>query len=98
VSLPARLYLLVITVLLLAALMICIPVIVNIVREGLDRREQWRADEIELYSPDPKFEAGPPAVLDEETPDLPPGMVACPYCGATNESGFAYCGRCVSPI
>jgi len=98
VSLYVRLYLLVITVLLLAALMICIPVLVDIVREGLDRREEWQTGEREMYTPDPEFEAGPPAVLDEERANLPPGKVACPYCGATNESGFAFCGHCASPI
>lgn len=97
-SLYARLYLLGITGLLLAALVICIPVLVNIVREGLERREQWRTGEIEMYSPDQTFDAGPPAVREEVGQDLPPGMVACPYCGATNEAGFAFCGRCASPI
>ena len=98
VFLFARLYLIVITVLLLAALVICLPVLVGIVREGLERQRKWRSGELEKYTPDPEFEAGPGAARTEDGEVLPPGRVSCPYCGATNDAAFTFCGRCASPL
>ncbi|WP_136717294.1 DUF7577 domain-containing protein [Halorientalis salina] len=96
-SLYARLYLLVITVLLLATLAVCLFVLVGIVREGRERSRERRTGETEPYTPDPEYDAGPPSVLDGEQSQSPEA-VTCPHCGTDNEPEFAFCARCARPL
>ena len=89
-------YVAVITILLLVALAVAIPVLKRIVVEGLERRRKWNAGEIERYAEDEEFDRGPPAALDG---DAATGRrVTCPRCGATNEAGFRYCRDCTEQL
>jgi hypothetical protein len=80
---------------ILGVLWVCLPVLVDIAREGIERHRKWKAGEIEPYTEDPEFDAGPPAVL---APDggTRPDQVRCRYCGATNQREFAVCRNCAS--
>lgn len=90
------LYLFVITVLLLIALALAIPVLVNIVRDGLERRRKWKSGEMERYTEDKEYDAGPPAELDEA--EGPSGTRICPNCDAENGAEFSYCQECAQRL
>ncbi|WP_302082642.1 DUF7577 domain-containing protein [Salinibaculum rarum] len=89
------LYLLSVAVLLLVALALTLPVIRDIVLEGLERRRKWNNDEIERYTEDEEFDAGPPAVEADETD---PDRQACQHCGAVNDADYAFCAECSEPL
>jgi hypothetical protein len=86
----------VLTVLLLVALAAAVPVLSGIVRDGRERRRKWKSGEMERYSEDEEYDAGPPAVLDAD------GTAAetkhCRHCGAENDAGFTYCRVCTRPL
>jgi hypothetical protein len=85
-----ELYLLVITVLLLFALALTIPVVVDILREGVQHEGAWRfADQDE-----DAVGSDTPTTSDTDTPDTRP----CPNCGATNDGNYRYCEQCATRL
>ncbi|MFC7131731.1 MULTISPECIES: DUF7577 domain-containing protein [Salinibaculum] len=89
-------YAAVITVLLLVALAVAIPVLKRIVVDGIERRRKWKTGEMERYTEDPEFDRGPPAALDGDA-ETGPG-VTCTQCGTANEAGFTYCENCLGRL
>ncbi|MFC6975133.1 zinc-ribbon domain-containing protein [Halomicroarcula sp. GCM10025709] len=81
---PGQLYLLAVTVLLLAALAAAVPVLVGIVREGRQRRRRGQP-----RPPDPQ---------SDDSDDSPADSHPCPHCGTSNEPGFTYCRHCLEPL
>ncbi|OLZ41999.1 hypothetical protein A6E15_13875 [Natrinema saccharevitans] len=93
---PGQLYAVAIGVLLLVALGVCVPVLVRIVRDGLERHHKRRAGELKRYTDDEEFDRGPSASLETD----PAGRthVTCRHCGTVNDAGFTYCRRCTTPL
>lgn len=89
------LYFLGVTILLLIALAVTLPVIRDIVLEGIERRRKWKEDEIERYTEDEEFDAGPSA---EQTDDDTTGRQRCSHCGEINDAGYAFCQQCAEPL
>jgi hypothetical protein len=84
-----QLYLLFVTVLLLFALAITLPVIRDIVREGLQRRREWDTERNDDQNANP---AGQREV-DDSTETR-----RCPQCGAENRAAFKFCEECAEPL
>jgi len=78
----------------LVVLAVCLPVLADIAREGCDRHRQWKAGEIEPYTEDTEYDAGPPAVLVADGGDRPAEWTTCPFCGTANDCEFAVCRHC----
>lgn len=93
-----QLYLLVITVLLLAALAAAVPVLRDIVRDGRERQRKWQSGEMERYAEDEDFDAKSPAPLDDESESAVRGTVDCPRCGEENSTEFTYCYHCTERL
>ncbi len=91
------LYLFVITVLLLFALAVSIPVLVNIVREGLERRREWKSGERERYTEDEEFGPEPPITETDENGTSPDGQV-CRHCATVNDATYSFCKECSEPL
>ena len=83
-----ELYVLVITILLLFALAITLPVIRDIVFEGLERRRQWDSEKTDTTATDTTT-----ALPDAETTTRD-----CPHCGATNDADYEFCQQCSEPL
>ncbi|WP_340100098.1 DUF7577 domain-containing protein [Salinibaculum salinum] len=91
------LYLLAVTILLLVALAVTLPVIRDIVLEGIERRREWKDDEIERDTDGEVFDAGPPtAGADEVQTD--PDRQTCRHCGTVNDAGYTFCEECAEPL
>lgn len=88
------LYLFGVTVALLLALAVTLPVIRNIVLEGLERRREWKDDEIERDPTDKG--ATTDAHSSEEGTDGSESQ--CQHCGAVNESKYRFCEECAEPL
>ena len=93
---PGEVYAAVITILLLVALAAAIPVLKQIVVDGIERQRKWRSGEMERYTEDEEYDRGPPAALDGEA--TPQTHLTCRHCGAENDPGFTYCSECVEPL
>ena len=91
-----ELYFLLVTVLLLAGLVVTIPVLVDIFREGRQRRQQMQSDESEHYPEDNSGIDGSQSTLDDEK-DLE-GTRNCSNCGAENSTDFIYCQDCMQRL
>ncbi len=89
-------YATVIVIFLLFALAATIPVLKQIVVDGIERQRKWKSGEMERYTEDKEFDRGPPAVLDGEAE--PPTQVVCRHCGAENDPAFNYCQDCAEPL
>lgn len=89
------LYVTIVVVLLLAAFAVCLPVMVEIVREGRRRREKWKSGELEPPTAesggvhDTRSRAGERTGADE---------VACRHCGAANSVGYVFCQECTGRL
>jgi hypothetical protein len=79
-----QLYLLVVTVLLLAALAAAVPVLAGIVREGRQRLRRGQPH--------------PPESDADDSHGTPTDERSCPHCGTDNEPGFSYCRHCLEPL
>jgi len=91
------LYLLAVTILLLVALAVTLPVIRDIILEGIERRREWKDDEIERDTDGEVFDAGPSATRvdgDETDPD----HQTCRHCGTVNDAGYTFCEECAEPL
>jgi hypothetical protein len=93
---PGEIYAAVITILLLVALAVAIPVLKQIVVDGIERRRKWQSGEMERYTEDEEYNSGPPAALDDES--APQTRLNCRHCGAENDPAFTYCSECVEPL
>jgi len=83
-AMDGQLYLLAVTILLLFALAITLPVIRDIVREGLDRHHERKTDSLEAEP------TGPDGSGDELDAD----RRRCPHCGTVNDSEYSFCQGC----
>ncbi|MFD1565642.1 zinc ribbon domain-containing protein [Haloarchaeobius amylolyticus] len=92
---PDQLYAAVVGVLLLAALGVSIPVLMQIVRDGLERRRKRQAGELERYTEDKEYDRFP-AVLSETADGRT--RLTCSQCGAENDASYTYCRRCTTPL
>lgn len=79
-----QLYLLAVTVLLLFALAITLPVIRDIVTEALDRRHDQKTKALESE----------PSHSEETNDERSVGGERCPECGAVNDGEFTFCQEC----
>lgn len=93
---PELIYTALITLLLLVAIGVSIPVLKQIVRDGLERHRKRQAGEIERYIEDEEYERTPSTALDEDMEG--DTRLTCRHCGATNDLEFAYCRRCAKPL
>lgn len=98
---PGQIYFAIVTLLLLVALGVGIPILKGILEEGLERRRKWKSGELEPYTEDEEFDRGPPAALEgettaAETTEQP--CRTCRQCGAENDMAFRYCRRCIAPL
>lgn len=84
-----RLYLLAITVLLLVALALAVPVLVGIAREGLERSRQSG----KTY-PDEDGDIAPSTTSADDRTDT----LVCSHCGAENSAEFSYCQDCAKQL
>jgi hypothetical protein len=82
--------------LLLVALAVAIPVLKQIVIDGIDRRRKWNSGEIEQYTEDEEYEREPSAIPDDESGE--PGQIPCQNCGAENDAEFTHCRECAEPL
>lgn len=95
---PEHLYGVLVTVLLLVALGVSLPVLAGIVRDGLKRHRKRRRGEMDRYTDDQESDrlpGDPPA--DAHAVDDRRGA-ACRQCGTTNDPAFTYCRRCLTPL
>lgn len=94
---PGQLYVGVITVLLLVALGVSIPVLTRIVRDGLERRRERQAGERERDTADEEYDRITTAAeLDEDAEGST--RLRCRQCGAENDPTFTYCRRCATSL
>ena len=93
-TMDGQLYFLSVTVLLLFALALTLPVLRDIVREGLDRRQQRSIEEIESDG-DAGAERNGPSTT-EDTGES--GSQRCSHCGATNDAEYTFCQKCSEPL
>ncbi|WP_128226271.1 DUF7577 domain-containing protein [Halobacteriaceae archaeon SHR40] len=91
-----ELYFLLVTVLLLAGLAVTIPVLVDIFREGRERRQQLQSGELEHYPESNEKEDGLQATLEDENDRN--GTRNCSNCGAENSTDFIYCQDCAQRL
>jgi len=91
------LYLLAVTILLLIALAVTLPVIRDIVLEGIERRREWKDDQIERNTDSEVFDADSPDTrADEDETD--PDHQTCRHCGTVNDAGYTFCEECAEPL
>lgn len=93
---PGQLFAVIIGVLLLVALGVSVPVLVQIARDGLERHRERRAGELERYTEDEEFDRDPGASLETDVKGQP--RVTCRRCGTENDPQFTYCRRCTTPL
>lgn len=91
------LYLLVITILLLAALAVTLPVIRDIILEGIERRREWKDDEIERDTDDEVFDADP-STTGADKNETDSDRQTCRHCGTVNDAGYTFCEECAEPL
>lgn len=91
---PGQLYAAVVGLLLLVALGVSVPVLKQIVLDGLERQRKRRAGELERYTEDEEYHRspGPP----DDAAERESGT--CRQCGAENDPDFMYCRRCAAPL
>ena len=93
---PGQLYAAVAVVLLLVALAVAIPVLKQIVVDGIERRRKWKTGEMERYTEDEEYDRGPASALDGDAED--PTTLTCRHCGTENDAGFSHCRECANPL
>lgn len=91
-----ELYVAVVGILLLAALGVSIPVLVQIVRDGLERRRDQTSGKRKPGPEDEDGDPSPSAGDRNETAERT--YLTCDHCGATNEPEFRYCRRCAEQL
>jgi len=89
-----ELYLLFVTILLLFALAITLPVIRDIVSEGLDRRREHKTGKME--SEDDTDTGRAEQSRENQTGESV--SRTCPHCGAVNEGEYAFCQECAEAL
>lgn len=87
-----QLYAAVVMGLLLAALGVSIPVLIGIVRDGLERHTQRAAGR------DRDLEARSDEDGTADTDTAAPTSVLCPQCGVENDPAYTYCRCCAEPL
>lgn len=87
----SALYLLGVTVLLLVALGLTIPVLIDIFREGLQRQGALDKTDTERDAVDPATQSHPADDASTET-----GV--CSNCGVQNDPKFTYCQQCAKRL
>ena len=87
-----QLYLLFVTVLLLFALALTLPVLRDIVREGLERHQQRKTEKIESDA-----DTGQVGPSDADSSD-DSVCQRCPHCGAVNKREYSFCQECAEPL
>ncbi len=86
----SALYFVVITALLLFALALTIPVVIDILREGIQHQGAWRfRDQSDEQT---RSDNSATAVTDMDE------AWTCSNCGATNDPEFTYCQRCAERL
>jgi hypothetical protein len=93
---PGQVYAAVTVVLLLVGLAVAVPVLKQIVVDGIERRRKWNAGEMERYTENEESEREPPTVADDEPEEI--REVACRHCGAENSPEFTHCRECAQPL
>jgi hypothetical protein len=83
-----QLYLLAVTILLVLALAITLPVLRNIVREGLERHRDRKTADVESET----------AGSDELGDDSDGVGKHCPHCGTVNDGEYRFCQRCAEQL
>jgi hypothetical protein len=102
-------YLAFVTVLLLAALAVCIPVLIKIARQGRERRQQWKAGELQPDTGDANSEsADAGSTVDVHASDTEDAahteqasgddIRRCSNCGAENGREYRYCQSCAQRL
>jgi hypothetical protein len=90
-----ELYFLLVTVLLLVGLVVTIPVLVEIFRDGRGRWQQQSGES--AHHPEDSTEADrSQATHADET--VPGGTQNCSNCGAENSTDFLYCQDCAQRL
>ncbi|RKD93549.1 DUF7577 domain-containing protein [Halopiger aswanensis] len=89
-----ELYVTVVGILLLAALGACIPVLLQIFRDGLERQRKRTSGERNRGTEADDADSSASARQRTETT----ARLTCDHCGATNDSEFSYCRCCLERL
>ena len=91
-----QLYVWIVTILLLVAFGVSLPVLKRIFLDGLERHRKWQAGEIDRYTEDEEYDRVAPPAVDENADGT--SRSTCRQCGAENDPTFTYCRRCATPL
>lgn len=84
-----------VTIGVLVAIGVSIPVLKQLVQDGLERHRELRAGERERFTEDPEYDRSN-AIVEGDVGE--PTRLPCRRCGAENDPEFTYCRRCAEPL
>ena len=93
---PGEVYAAVTVILLLVALAVAVPVLRQIVLDGIERRRKWKTGEMEQDSDGEEDDRGAASRRDDERAQSP--RQTCRHCGTENDPDFSHCRKCARPL